>query len=937
MSLPLTSAYVPKRLSISSPGKTPPASPRLSATPSQTTEDHQAADNKDPGGPLSKADVDALFSGAPSFILERGHHGHFYPQVYFAYDSDMETSDLIDRRVLPHESYAACTLHARLPKYEDRGRSRSGIEPFKSKEEKEQGKHWTRAAFDVGQFERPNMLGQTGKEPGTVGYRYFLELPVGDGLKIGHDSRAFQLHGETKARHEVIRKGAHAWEGLGVRSVTMKSIVERLQALSTMHDDIAFGGQKVTILDKHTTRELYTELFTKLIIPPKKNYDSEDPYSMKVQIESLVKVLATRHAWIDFSHVEWRIRLGQLLWASSHIPSDKQPEPASDGKDLKAGFERKWTLLQIVLAAELLLRLDAVLNVAVVRDSPNIHVSPKEIHRLNELRTTKTDWDLIVARRFLDYMKIEIIEPPSSAALTPPLLHNDPPSRRGSAWLISKIATPKVEEPDPVLDRWDCLLLPRRPERQLDGLCQFATTLSWTDAENFVKIVSAKVEANAFAKPSDNIYATPIGIPYDQLSAPSSYFGHPPLDLQKRRREHRAVLLRGQNALIPAKDKDIGGWLSRSWLTGLVLPGEATNHFLMSTLLENDPEAMKTLGVNASLRQGFVYKGRSFWSKASIVARILTALPGSAEIMGWASIPIIPENMQGVPLKDGWVNFDIKEPPARSHPRIHDGEKVSQESGVLALTGDGKRSAVEFSLPVDEPKPSVQPAINLISFSVRPHPDKDTTDFHCDGIADLSFQVADIPAALHMPLSYDVYFLSAYPCRPPLGHIARSHAITPQTPSAMQFKKQIHHEHLPSHPLHWTHKFVHKSIVDLLKEPDTPPPAFPALPLKAEGGADHVLTAAPRATSISSAPAVGMAGVVIHRPGLSGGVEDYEVWVIDARGERGREILVRAWCARWGRHAVVSRAGRTCVGCAVREARAVGVGVVIRIGEIDDH
>jgi hypothetical protein len=946
MSLP--TAHLPKRLSISTPGKTPPATPTASSRLSSESKTSEAEEpkeleKKDPGGPLQKSDVDALFSGAPSFILERGHHGHFYPQVYFPYDSDMETSDLIDRKVLAHESFAVCTLHARLPKYEDRGRTREGTEPFKRKEEKEESRHWTRAAFDVGQYERPNMLGQDGKEPGTVGYRYFMELPVGDELRIGYDSQAFQLHGETKARLEIIRKGAHAWEGLGVRNVTMKDVVERLQALSKMHEEIAFGGQKTTILDRHTSRELYTELFTKLIIPPKKNYDEMDPYSMKMQIESLVKVLAVKHGWIDFSHGEWRVRLGQLLWATSRPAADKHLEPATDGKDLKAGSERKWVLLQIVLAAELLLRLDAVLNVAVVRDSPDLHVSPKEIHRLNELRTTKTDWDLILARRFLDHLKVEIVEPHyKPSALTPPQSHSEPSSRRGSAWLISKIATPKAsEEPDPVSDLWDCILLPRRPERQLDGLCTFATTLKWPNAEIFAKNMSLKVEANAFATPAENMYAKPIQIPQNTLSAPSSYFGHPPPDLQgKRRREHRALLLRGRNALLPAKDKEVGGWLSRSWLTGLVLPGESTTYFLISTLLENDPDAIKALGVTASLRQGFVYRGQSFWAKASIVARVLAVLPGAVEIMGWNNIPIIPEDQSGNPVKDGWVAFDVRDPPARDHPRIHDGEKVSHDSSVLALAGDGKRAAVEFSLPVDEPNPPSQPSINLISLSIRPpQAEKDKEpDNRTNGMAVLNFQVADFPVALRMPLMYDVYFLSAYPCRPPLGHIARSHAITPQTPSAMLFKKQTHHEHLPSHPLHWSHKFVHKYINDLLKEPDTPPPKFP--PVAGGGVAAAGDGSGARLGSVSApTPVLGMAGVVAYNrtAGLqqSSGLGDYEVWVIDARGERGREILVRTWCARWGRHAVVARVGRTCVGCAVREARAVGVGVVIRTGELN--
>lgn len=54
-------------------------------------------------------------------------------------------------------------------------------------------------------------------------------------------------------------------------------------------------------------------------------------------------------------------------------------------------------------------------------------------------------------------------------------------------------------------------------------------------------------------------------------------------------------------------------------------------------------------------------------------------------------------------------------------------------------------------------------------------------------------------------------------------------------------------------------------------------------------------------------------------------------------GEEGvetREMLARAWCAEKGVNAIVSRKGKGCVGCAVREAGALGVGwgVVLRVG-----
>lgn len=44
------------------------------------------------------------------------------------------------------------------------------------------------------------------------------------------------------------------------------------------------------------------------------------------------------------------------------------------------------------------------------------------------------------------------------------------------------------------------------------------------------------------------------------------------------------------------------------------------------------------------------------------------------------------------------------------------------------------------------------------------------------------------------------------------------------------------------------------------------------------------------------------------------------------------EMLARAYCSENGINALISRKGRTCLSCSIREARALNVRVVIRIG-----
>jgi hypothetical protein len=55
------------------------------------------------------------------------------------------------------------------------------------------------------------------------------------------------------------------------------------------------------------------------------------------------------------------------------------------------------------------------------------------------------------------------------------------------------------------------------------------------------------------------------------------------------------------------------------------------------------------------------------------------------------------------------------------------------------------------------------------------------------------------------------------------------------------------------------------------------------------------------------------------------------VLVIDTRASKDLQLLARAWCAEKGFHAIIGRTGRSCISCCVREARALGMNIVIRV------
>jgi hypothetical protein len=70
------------------------------------------------------------------------------------------------------------------------------------------------------------------------------------------------------------------------------------------------------------------------------------------------------------------------------------------------------------------------------------------------------------------------------------------------------------------------------------------------------------------------------------------------------------------------------------------------------------------------------------------------------------------------------------------------------------------------------------------------------------------------------------------------------------------------------------------------------------------------------------------------RDGHDEGISDNNhktVLIIDARGKADAQLLARAWCAEKGYHALVGRVGRTCLACCIREARGLGINIVIRI------
>lgn len=385
--------------------------------------------------------------------------------------------------------------------------------------------------------------------------------------------------------------------------------------------------------------QLYSELFTRILFPPSRVTDSADPYSLQVQIEALIQVLSAKDVWLDFSMVEWRIRLGQILWGPP-IESDSEDDIILHRKSVpNPGSQKYWLLLQILLSCELLLRLDAIsINVDHYIEEPK----PEEIKRFDRLATTSIRWSIILARFWLENIQIVRTNPGASA-------ERAPTTAAGSGWMatLTETLTGAVdtveagEFGDPLEN---VQFHGRHQERQLKGLIHFARKLKWPDLD----ALTSKVSSHGISL-SDTAHSTPtVGTPISSHHS-NSYFSIARPGIKRGTSKTQTI-----SALIHPD-----GWLSNSYISGLILPGEGLSHFLISTLLEHDDVAISKLGQEANLYGGFVYSNRSFWSTACILGRVLAAGQSGTECMGWISSDILPKG-----AGEAWVNIDVEHLPA---------------------------------------------------------------------------------------------------------------------------------------------------------------------------------------------------------------------------------------------------------------------------------
>ncbi|KAI7215431.1 hypothetical protein KC333_g5478 [Hortaea werneckii] len=723
-----------------------------STTGSGNTESH--VEGK--GQSLSEEGVVDMFLGAPLFRLQGQRNGVNRPQVVFR-GGNVEDSKRYppDHHNVGHEAFAACTM---------------GLKSTRESEEGIVGDGNTIAPGDgrnggLFPMEIPTMLSAQGLFPGTTGFEHFLQLQMADSMVHAEKPADFS------AKRMLLEEDP---EQLGLREIDLEHIIDRLTELDVIYAD---RRREAKTWNRAKVEEMGEDLFAHFLDPELGTTDAgTGSVKLRTQIEALTKVLVQEGLWWDFSMVEWRIKIGLLLWADA--PQDASEVPR----------ERDVLLLQVMLAAELLIRLS---NLELASD--NTGDDKDALLGFRQSLPRKLQYDLLLARIFMDNVSISLNPTISNKA------------NRMSSFSAITFLTAKESQGDAEPEFEPCIQ-PKHQEKQLGGLLDFAEKLGWPHTEHVQGHLSAKLspaQQNGVsgAKQSGltpgepnmsrpisgfSAYATPLSSPLRPAFTPrahldtdrTSYFGGLPSPQQTPEKRPQ-VERRGTSTslqLFAARDTtevdptldvfEVGGWLSRSWLSGLVFPGEAASHFLISTLLENSQPAIDTLGDVADLYGGFAYQKRSYWSTSSIVGRVLGAVKDSKEVMGWISTSVVPQNQE-----KGWMAVHVAKPhnqSPREQARIKDPAAVAADSDPLRGAGARDVRADDFKTPLDGPL-VMGNEVRFLGMSLRKRSTSHSEEAeNGDQVALLSFNSPlnkSLPR-LEVELKYDVHFVTAYPCHP---------------------------------------------------------------------------------------------------------------------------------------------------------------------------
>lgn len=317
-----------------------------------------------------------------------------------------------------------------------------------------------------------------------------------------------------------------------------------------------------------------------------------------------------------------------------------------------------------------------------------------------------------------------------------------------------------------------------------------------------------------------------------------------------------------------------------SYFTGVILPGATLPWLIMNSLIDCDNDGGNALAALTHMHphSGFQYRGQTYWSSTSIVGKVLA--PTCREVAGWIGPSRSAPDLARIQIAR------IRQRRPKQRLTVSDISSMTERSDCLGPPSEKYPiSEYQILLPENDPYNLVN-TIRIEKLALRPistpstSPSPSRSSSQGDSGKPLTYDAA-VQFAIEgkswpLRLSYDVSFVSAHPCsrRP--------------------------------HPLFFDYVYRAVKIDELLT-------------VRNWGGLNMNI----HPGSESSDP---------PRSGERDDEEDEEkVLVVEAFGVADNEVLARAWCSHWGLSAVVADIEHCCMACAIREAYAACLTVVILV------
>lgn len=308
-----------------------------------------------------------------------------------------------------------------------------------------------------------------------------------------------------------------------------------------------------------------------------------------------------------------------------------------------------------------------------------------------------------------------------------------------------------------------------------------------------------------------------------------------------------------------------------SYFTGMVLPGVTMPWLVMNSLIDcdddtgsNDLAALTHMHPNS----GFQYKSTTYWSASSIVGKVLA--PTCKQIAGWVGPARPAPDLGRVQIAR------IRQRQPKQRMMSSDVESMTIRSDPLGPPSDSYPVA-EYILPRDNQDKDLINTIRIEKLALKTisSMDPEGKDKNKPLTYDAAVQFAIDGRSWPLRLSYDVSFISAYPC--------------------------AHGPHVLFHD--YIYKSVNVDEILMIRDWGN-----------LNGGNGNV---GPSSSMNAGKGSIGTNSSTGDNSksalGIDGDIDDREkVLVVQAAGGvSDNEVLVRAWCSHWGLGAVVADVERT--------------------------